>query len=370
MNKLILSSIAALAMASPAAVSANPRTAILIGYPDAASIDNFQEAAAVQLFKELNSDGTVIAAGETSKITADNLDCVWIHIDRVGAGKGNLPAEFSNEATITALKQFVTDGGCLYLSKQATQLLTKIGRVDPKFEVNIYVDGEGGKGTDVWTVNAQIGYWFVQEQDSETKEHYDPEQFYDHRDHPIYKDLATNGDFACETFGLLGTADGTEMHREDHNCMWDFNAYQYTSEGKNTVEKFQNENNAVVLGAWGHVIDHACAGIIEFLPRELSRAEGVAEPGRIIANGLAAYELSPRSGKNGSAENIKKLTANTINYLAAQAATTAVEEVAGENADAPREYFNLQGLQVNAEALTPGIYVVRQGAKTSKVVIR
>lgn len=358
MKKLLLSAAAAAILASSASVSANSRTAILAG-----DMDNWQEAAAVSLFKQLNADGTVIAAGETDKISADNLDCIWIHIDRIGAGKGNLPAEFSSDAVIAALTKFVNDGGCLYLSKQATQLLTKIGRVDPKFEVNIYGDGDGGEGTDVWTVQAQIGFDNIEN---------DPSQYYDRRGHEIYAGLEHGlyNDFSHDSFGLLGTGDGSAMHREDHNCMWDLNAYQYNTEGKNTVEKFESENNAIVLGQWGHVKDYAVAGIIEFLPRILSRDEAVAQPGRIIANGLAAYELAPRSGVNGSKANIEKLTDNAIKYLAKNATTTAIAEVGAENADAPREYFNLQGIRVNADALTPGIYVVRQGAKTSKVIVK
>lgn len=363
MNKFLLSAIAGLAITSAASVSANPRTAILIGYESEEKIDNFQEAAAAILFKQLNRDGAVIAAGETSRISRENFDCVWIHIDRLNAGKGNLPAEFSDDATIAALKQFVTDGGSLYLSKQATQLITKIGRIDPKFAPGIYGDGEGGLGTDVWTVNAQIGFDNIEK---------DPTQYYDRRGHEIYAGMEHGlyNDFSHDSFGLLGTGDGTAMHREDHNCMWDLNAYQYNTEGKNTVEKFEKENNAVVLGQWGHVKDYAVAGIVEFLPSVLSREDAVAEPGRIIANGLAAYELAPRSGVNGSKANIEKLTDNAIKYLAKNATTTAIAEVGAENADAPREYFNLQGIRVNADALTPGIYVVRQGAKTSKVIVK
>lgn len=358
MKKLLLSAAAAAILASSASVSANSRTAILAG-----DMDNWQEAAAVSLFKQLNADGTVIAAGETDKISADNLDCIWIHIDRIGAGKGNLPAEFSNEAVIAALTKFVNDGGCLYLSKQATQLLTKIGRLDAKFAPGLYGDGDGGEGTDVWSVQAQIGFDNIEN---------DPTQYYDRRGHEIYAGLEHGlyNDFSHDSFGLLGTGDGTAMHREDHNCMWDLNAYQYNTEGKNTVEKFESENNAVVLGQWGHVKDYAVAGIIEFLPRVLSREDAVAEPGRIIANGLAAYELAPRSGVNAFKANIEKLTDNTIKYLAKNATTTAIAEVDAENADAPREYFNLQGIRVNADALTPGIYVVRQGAKTSKVIVK
>ena len=358
MKKLLLSAAAAAIIASSASVSANSRTAILAG-----DMDNWQEAAAVDLFKQLNPDGTVIAAGETDKISADNLDCIWIHIDRVNIGKGNLPAEFSSDAVLAALTKFVNDGGCLYLSKQATQLLTKIGRLDAKFAPGLYGDGDGGEGTDVWSVQAQIGFDNIEN---------DPTQYYDRRGHEIYAGLEHSlyNDFSHDSFGLLGTGDGTAMHREDHNCMWDLNAYQYNTEGKNTVEKFESENNAVVLGQWGHVKDYAVAGIIELLPRVLSREDAVAEPGRIIANGLAAYELAPRSGVNAFKDNIEKLTDNAIKYLAKNATTTAIAEVDAENADAPREYFNLQGIRVNADALTPGIYVVRQGAKTSKVIVK
>ena len=41
-----------------------------------------------------------------------------------------------------------------------------------------------------------------------------------------------------------------------------------------------------------------------------------------------------------------------------------------DDANAPVEYFNLQGIRVNADALTSGVYVVRQGAKVSKVIIK
>lgn len=37
---------------------------------------------------------------------------------------------------------------------------------------------------------------------------------------------------------------------------------------------------------------------------------------------------------------------------------------------APAEYFNLQGVRVDSENLTPGIYIRRQGSKTAKVLIR
>lgn len=367
MKKLLLTAICAAGILSSATATANPRTAILIGYDSEDNAEmNFQEAAACEIFRSINPDGSVITAGQTERINATDFDCIWIHIDRIGVGLGNLPESFSNEATVSALKNFVEDGGCLFLSKQATQLLMPLGRIDSKFAPGIYGDGDGGIGTDVWTVQAQIGYWFINEKDNANG--LDASQYYDRRNHDIYNGLEVNNNFACETFGLLGTNNGTEMWREDHNCMWDLNAYGniYTAEGKNVVEKFEAENNAVVLGQWGHVQDHAVAGIVEFLPVAKARS---AEGGRIIANGLAAYELAPRSGINYYANNIKTLTDNTINYLASKATTGVSDIVAADNAS-EAEYYNLQGIRVSAESLTPGLYIVRQGNKTSKVIVK
>lgn len=352
MKKTLLKSVfMAGALALAANASANPRVAVMIPAGNVDDIDNFQEYASAKWFTEANADGVVIAKGETSKIDASKLDCIWLHIDRCNVGMGNLPAEYSDAATIDALKKFVADGGSLLLTKQATQLLSKLGRIDASFNPGIYGDGDGNPGTDIWTLNAQIGYMNIEA---------DPTQYYDRRSHAIYKDLEVSNTFAHESFPMEGTGDGSAMHREDHNCMWDLNAYSYTAEGKNTVEKFEKQNNAVVLGTWGHVVDYAVAGVVEFLPQ----AEG---NGTIIANGLAACEWAPRSGVNAFHNNLTKLTDNCINYLAA-ASSAGIEAVAeAETADAPAEYFNLQGIRVaNPEA--GQLYIVRQGNKVSKVI--
>lgn len=366
-KNLLKSSLALLALGCAASSLANPRAAMMIAADGVEAIDNFQEYAAAHYFAQKNPDGVIIAPGETSKISAENLDCIWIHIDRVGVGIGNLPTEFSDEATLAALKQFVADGGSLLLTKQATQLVTRIDRMDSRFAPGIYGDGDGGKGSDIWTVNACIGYWMAGWPESD---HYDLSQYYDHMEHPIYADLDVipahgndRANFETPTFPMEGAPEGEEMWREDHNCMWDLNAYSYTADGKNTVEKFENENNATVLGTWGHVIDYAVAGIIEFKPQ----ADG---QGTILANGLAACEWSPREGVNAFHANLEKLTDNCLGYLLAK--SSAVESVAVDAAlsEAPAEYYNLQGMKVSSSDLTPGIYVVRQGEKTSKTVIR
>ena len=40
------------------------------------------------------------------------------------------------------------------------------------------------------------------------------------------------------------------------------------------------------------------------------------------------------------------------------------------DADAPAEYFNLQGMPVSGENLTPGIYIRRQGSEVSKILVK
>lgn len=349
-----------MALGLAATAQANSRQAILIAEPTVDQL-NSQEKAAAEYFQRLNNDGVVIAPGETSKIDVQQVDVIWIHIDRLNVGKGNLPAAF-DEATINALKQYLADGGNLLLTKHATQLVAGIGRVAPEFDVNIYGDGDGSNGTDNWEIMAQIGY------DNITN---NPDQYYDHRNHPIYAGLTTGERAGYEVYPLLGTNGNGAMWREDHNCMWDFNAYNnaglFTVDGANPVDKFEKQYNAVVLGTWGHVKDHACAGIIEFKQQTLGRSSD--NKGVIIANGLAAYELAPRNGGNAFQSNIEKLTANSLNYLSGDGDPSGIAdvEVAGDSA---AEYFNLQGVRVAEDALSAGLYIKRQGNKSTKVIIK
>lgn len=49
---------------------------------------------------------------------------------------------------------------------------------------------------------------------------------------------------------------------------------------------------------------------------------------------------------------------------------SGIEAITVDNVDATAEYYNLQGIRVAAENLTPGIYVSLKGDKATKVVIR
>ncbi len=50
--------------------------------------------------------------------------------------------------------------------------------------------------------------------------------------------------------------------------------------------------------------------------------------------------------------------------------TTGVSSVAVGNSNAPVEYYNLNGVRVNGENLTSGLYIRRQGAKATKVLVK
>ena len=66
-------------------------------------------------------------------------------------------------------------------------------------------------------------------------------------------------------------------------------------------------------------------------------------------NGLAVYQVAPEGYQ--TPQGVSDITVN-------------------EDANAPVQYFNLNGVEVNANNLTPGIYLTRQGSKGGKVIVK
>lgn len=58
----------------------------------------------------------------------------------------------------------------------------------------------------------------------------------------------------------------------------------------------------------------------------------------------------------------------TVEYIADE--VQGIDEIGSDNNDAPVEYYNLQGIRVNGDNLTPGIYVRRQGCQVAKVLVK
>ncbi|MDE6283313.1 MAG: DUF4960 domain-containing protein, partial [Muribaculaceae bacterium] len=254
----------------------------------------------------------IVCPGDIERIDPNNFDCLWIHIDRVGleAGWQNLPEAFRRADLIEAIQNYMRLGGDVLLTKFATQLVVPIGRVPGDlYTPTVFGSGEGGDGNDNWEVNALIGWYF---RDS------DPSCYFNRTKHDIYQGLTVRDRDGHSVFPLLGTDNPDNMWREDHNCCWDLNHIYNGIEGNRTL-LFQEDMKARVLGTWGHVVDDAVAGIVEFRPTTEFR-------GRILANGLSAYELAPRNGGNAFTENTNRLTLNMIRYLATCSDITYVSD--------------------------------------------
>ena len=276
-----------------------PKVGMLIAANSEAELEDDDEIAAVNWFKQTYGDkGQVLTAADAAKINPSDYPMLWIQIDRVGIGKGmnNLPACINSGSLLAKLTEYVKDGGNLLLTKHATQLVAGLGRIENKFDVTIFGDGNGGEGTDIRTTNAVIGS--------------SCSPAYDHRGHSIFSGLEVMPK------GVLYDHDSYPLEgpgmREDHNCMWDLNAYGLPTlapDAKNVVDAFERITNSTVLATWGHVSDYCCAGIVEFNPTDEYK-------GRIIAIGLSAYEFNQNSGINQYQKNTEALTKNSIDYLA------------------------------------------------------
>lgn len=330
------------------------------------AIGSAQEKNAAEWFLE-----TIVSTGHgefittntvaANTITTENYKCVWLNIDRIGYEKGTLPDYLTNN--VATFKSYFNAGGNLYLTKFATQYLVNLERINASFTPGIYGNGGASNITDVndkWGINAHIGFNNVEA---------NPSQYYEHANHAIYSEIPTIY-YPGNTYTIIplaGCADGGTLKREDHNCCWDLNAYTYTSAGVNTVEKFQADNNCIVIGTWGHVTDYAVAAVVEFNGNET----GI---GGIIANGYSGYQWSEG---NAYQAQMEALTLNSLNYLAGyywdsvNGGVSGAEDVEIAPAeDGPARFFNLQGIEVDDSNLTPGIYIRLQGNKTTKFLVK
>lgn len=267
----------------------------LLPQADESTLDD-DEKAALDWFRANYPDGVVLTPADMADVNPDDINEIWVQVDRVGMAQGwqNLPSELVADDVIAALTDYVKAGGNLLLTKHATQLVAAIGRVSENRAPNLYSDGAGGEGADIWTAQAIVGY--------------DMTERYDHTGHAIYNGLATVPEsqtgFGGDTYPLEGPG-----MREDHNCMWDCNqAVLDISPEPNVIKGFETATNSTVLATWGHVRDYCCAGIVDFNP------DG-DYLGRVLCIGLNAYEWNQNDRVNEYQSNIELLTKNSLDYL-------------------------------------------------------
>ncbi|MCH5347609.1 MAG: hypothetical protein J1E63_10885 [Muribaculaceae bacterium] len=73
-------------------------------------------------------------------------------------------------------------------------------------------------------------------------------------------------------------------------------------------------------------------------------------------------------GATDAAAIADEVTPSTFTITEGKA--TGLENVVVEEAADAAEYYTIQGVKADATNLAPGLYIVRQGSKTSKVIIR
>lgn len=129
MKKTLLATLAAVALSASSAV-AQSHPAMLIGSNSMDDL-NFQEKAAADFFVKENPDGVILTPADAAKINPYDISYIWIHIDRLNVGKGNLPAEFTSPEILGALQSYSENGGSLLLTKHATQLLSRMDALTP-----------------------------------------------------------------------------------------------------------------------------------------------------------------------------------------------------------------------------------------------
>lgn len=267
------------------------RPAMVLLADNISDLESDEERGAALWFQKNYVDlgeGNFISAADLPYINLNEVSVLWIHVDRLGITSGidQLPAELTSNAVKAALKTYIANGGNMYLSKHATQLVVAYGRVKDKFLPNIFNAADGATGSDIWSMNANL-----------------VGGKYDMRNHAIFAGLSKNSD-ANTTYPLIGP-----VYRYDHNCLWDMNALTLTKSGDDKFEKFQKETNSEILATWGQVTDDAVAGIINFKSDDDGNFLGT-----VICNGLAAYNMGNEENTEYQSNN-EKLTQNILEYL-------------------------------------------------------
>ncbi|MBR3648149.1 MAG: hypothetical protein IKN59_07165 [Paludibacteraceae bacterium] len=293
--------------------------------------------------------GVLMQPSEISTAFANGIRVIWVNIDRVGLD--DIKTAGISDAVIADLKAFVEAGGHLLLTKQATMIAHRIGRIyEPTW-------GNGGYalGGDTWSINPQLGLWWG------------IGQVTDRSSHPIYEDVEWDN-----TLFTYEPAEGAErvgyntlplvgpVPRTDNNCMWvdlfrkdPANPTQileategvthYDNGNILRLTEFEADWNCQMLACWGHVLDFCSAGIVDMNP------DGNFK-GRVLGIGFAAYQWG---NSNDQIANVKKLTKNAINYLVAS--STGVENIEAQTTI--KGIYNLLGQKV--EEMTSGqIYIV------------
>ena len=259
---------------------AKAQTKVGIFVEKTTGLDDDEQAAYDWFMGNDNLQGlnkVVFTPDNISTLKANDVKVLWIPINRQGDNGDNKevvkPSAIYNNVEV--LKNYVKDGGNLYLTNHATLLVSEIGRIPDKYNPTTVTFGAPVENKDPWGVNPRFADM-------------------DYRGHVLYSgfDAGSKVDLWNDNYFLnSGTI------KEDHNCLW--TGFSYTD--------FIKATKSHILGKWSQDGFTDNFGVVEFMPSGDYK-------GTILCNGLAAYEWNCVG--NEFACNIKKFTENSISYLA------------------------------------------------------
>lgn len=257
---------------------AKAQTKVGIFVEKTTGLDDDEQAAYDWFNKDYNPghglEKEVFTPDNINSLNANDVKVLWIPINRQGDNIDVVkPSAIYDH--VEALKNYVKNGGNLYLTNHATLLVSAIGRIDKQYEPNTVTYGAPAENKAPWGVNPRFADM-------------------DYRGHVLYSGFeAGSKDNLWDDNYFLNSG----SPKEDHNCLWkDFN---YTD--------FINATNSHILGKWSQDPHTNNFGVVEFMPSGDYK-------GTILCNGLAAYEWN--CDDNEFVKNIKKFTENSISYLA------------------------------------------------------
>ena len=251
--------------------------------------------------------GKYLSLSEITTADLSQLKVIWVNVDRVGLS--NLAAAGINNDVVAVLKRYVQNGGNLFVTKQANQIIYQMGRMGyaPTWESNSY-----GAGNDVWHINPHLCL------------HLDMGGEVDNSNHPIFTNCFTetrfeeNGgaSYEYDAYPLVGAVTRTnnnnmwvDMFRKDPNTggqMATTDGYtHYNNLDKRRLTDFEEDWNCKVLAVWGQVLDACSPGLIIFNPHGEFQ-------GKIISCGFAAYQWGTNNDKIA---NVRQLSANALSIL-------------------------------------------------------
>ncbi len=270
-----------------------------------------------------------------------------VTLNGVEIGSGSPAVAFRGEGENTQMFGFDED---VYGN---TVVRYNIGEATYITEAPVFVSDMASKfaNTNICIVAREDGYWVSQQRANIEDAGVPAIMYFDNENELIWTPVA---DEAIRESGATGSNSGIAISED--NSMLAFGDYSTMQIHLFLIQWEENSPNLIYLMSFDQV------------PAETGQARW-AQMVFDSANNLMVYDR--RVGRlvtyvlpGGALANTPAKAEYTINK------TSGIEGITVGADNAPAEYFNLQGIRVDASNLTPGVYVRRQGDNATKVVIR